>query len=75
MLYVKFLLVIYFIHSSMYMSIPISIYPSPPLPPGNDKFVFYICNSISIFPPLKLSDFFFLLSSFTLQALALFCAF
>ena len=29
---------------------PISQFiPPPPLPPGNDKFVFYICNSISVF--------------------------
>ena len=30
------------------MSIPISHFILPPLPPGNHKFVFYICNSISV---------------------------
>ena len=44
------LFVIYFMYSSMYMSIPISQFIFPhPLPPGNHKFVFYICNSISVF--------------------------
>ena len=45
MLYSRFVLVIYFIHSSVYMSIH-TIYPSPSFPPGNHKFVFYICDSV-----------------------------
>ena len=46
-LYSRSLLVIYFIYS-MYVNPNLSIYPSPPLPPGNHKFVFYICGSISV---------------------------
>ena len=49
-LYSRFLLVIYFIHISVYMSIPISqfIPPPPPLSPlGVHMFVLYICLSIS----------------------------
>ena len=51
-LYSRFLLVIYFIHISVYMSIPISqfIPPPPPLPLsplGVHTFVLYICVSIS----------------------------
>ena len=39
----------------MYMSIPISQFISlPPSSPGNHKFVFYICDSISVF---KISSF------------------
>ena len=48
MLYSRFLLVICFIYSSVYMLIPISRLSLPPSPPGNHKIVFYICNSISI---------------------------
>ena len=49
-LYRKLLLVIYFIHSSRYMSIQPSlpIYASPPLSPGNHKLVFYISDSTSV---------------------------
>ena len=52
-LYRRFLLVIHFIHISVYMSIPISqfITPPPPTPPlfplGVHTFVLYICVSIS----------------------------
>ena len=53
-LYSRFLLVIHFIHISLYMSIPISqfIPPPPPPPPplsplGVHTFVLYICVSIS----------------------------
>ena len=53
-LYSRFLLVIHFIHISVYMSIPISqfIPPPPPPPPplsplGVHTFVLYICVSIS----------------------------
>ena len=52
-LHSRFLLVIYFIHISAYMSIPISqfIPPPPLLPPlsplGVHTFVLYICVSIS----------------------------
>ena len=49
MLYSKPLLVIYFIYSSVYISIPISQFIPSPLPPGSHKFVFYICDSISVF--------------------------
>ena len=44
-LYSRSLLVIYFIYSSVYMSIPISHFISPWLPPVSHKFVFYTCNS------------------------------
>ena len=53
-LYSRFLLVIYFIHTSVYMSIPTSQFippPPPPAPPlsplGVHTFVLYICVSIS----------------------------
>ena len=48
-LYSRFLLVIYFIHISVYMSIPISQFfpPPPPSPLGVHIFVLYICVSIS----------------------------
>ena len=36
------------------MSIPISQFIPPPLTPGSHKFVFYICDSISV---LKISSF------------------
>ena len=52
----KVLIVTYIIHSIAYVSIPVSPYPSP-LPafsPGNHKFVFYICDSISV---LQISSF------------------
>ena len=51
-LYSRFLLVIYFIHISVYMPLPISQFiPSPPPPPplsplGAHMFVLYICVSI-----------------------------
>ena len=47
--YGRFLLVIYFMYSNMYMSIPISqSIPAPPFPNSNHKFVFYICDSILV---------------------------
>ena len=47
-LYSSFLLVIHFIHISVYMSIPISQFIPPPLSPlGVHTFVLYICVSIS----------------------------
>ena len=54
-LYSRFLLVIYFIHISVYISIPISQFITPPPPPhpptllpplGVHTFVLYICVSI-----------------------------
>ena len=39
-------LIIYFICSSMHMSISVSQFISPPFPSNNHKFVFYICDSI-----------------------------
>ena len=48
MLYSGFSLVIYFIHISVYMSIPISQFIPPPLTPISvHMFVLYICVSIS----------------------------
>ena len=48
-LYSRFLLVIYFIHIGVHMSIPIfQFIPPHPLAPGNHKVIFYICNSISV---------------------------
>ena len=47
-LYIRSLLLIYFIYSSMYMSVPVSqLIPLLPFPLGIHKFVFYICDSIS----------------------------
>ena len=47
-LHSRFSLVIYFIHSTVYMSIPSSqsITPSP-FPLGTHTFVFYVCVSIT----------------------------
>ena len=36
----------YFIYSGVYMSVPISQFILPPLPHGNHKFIFYICDSV-----------------------------
>ena len=52
-LYSRFLLVTHFVHISVYMSIPISQFITPPpLPPafpfGVHTFVLYICVSISV---------------------------
>ena len=48
MLYDRFSLAIYFIHSSVYMSIPISQFIHPPsFPLGIHIFVLYVCVSIS----------------------------
>ena len=50
LLYSRFLLVVYFIHISVYMSIPISQFIPPALllsPLGVHTFVLYICVSIS----------------------------
>ena len=49
-LYSRFSLVIYFIHSSVYTSMPISQFTTPPPSPsplGNHKFVLYLGDSIS----------------------------
>ena len=47
-LYSRFLLVIHFVHISVYMSVPISQFIPPPLSPlGVHRFVLYICVSIS----------------------------
>ena len=42
--------VVYFIYSSMYLLIPNPsfIQPRLPFPFGNPKFVFYVCESISV---------------------------
>ena len=50
MLYSRSLLVIYFIYSSLNMSIPSSqfILPHLPFSSSNYKFNFYICNSTSV---------------------------
>ena len=45
--YSRFILVTYFIYSSVYMSIPITQF-IPPFPSDNHKFVFYICEFISV---------------------------
>ena len=51
-LYSRFLLVIHFIHNSVYTSIPISQFLTPPTPPllsrfGVHTFVLYTCVSTS----------------------------
>ena len=46
-LYIRFLLAIYFIYSSAYMSIPISQLIPPPYPLGIHMFILYVCVSIS----------------------------
>ena len=44
-LYSRFLLVIYFIHISVYMSIPISQFiPPPPPPPAFPRWCPYVCS-------------------------------
>ena len=49
-LYSRSLLLFYFKYSNVYMSIPNSQFiPLPPLPFGNHKFVFYVCESVSYF--------------------------
>ena len=49
-LYRRSFLVVYFIYSCVYMSIPITQLTSPhSFSPSNYKFVFYICSSISVF--------------------------
>ena len=45
----RFLLVIYFTHSNVYMSIPIFQFITPStFSPGNHRFSLYICDSISV---------------------------
>ena len=62
-LYSRFLLVIHFIHISVYMSIPISHFITPPPPPlplsslGVHTFVLYICVSISVLQTIFLYHF------------------
>ena len=55
-LHSRSLLVIYFIYRSVYKSFP--TWPSPLLPPGNHKFVFYTCDSISVIQISSLAPFF-----------------
>ena len=43
-----------YIQQCVYFNPNLPIYPSPSLPPGVHKFVFYICNSISV---LQVSSF------------------
>ena len=60
-LYSRSLLAIYFIYSSVYMSIPtFQLIPSPDSPPGSHKFVFYICNSISVLQVSSFVPFFYI---------------
>ena len=48
-LYSRSLLAIYFIYSSMYVTVPISQFiPFPAFPLGKHKFVFYICDTFSV---------------------------
>ena len=62
--YLTFLLDIYFIHISVYMSIPISQFIPPPPPPlplsplGVHMFVLYICVSISALETVSSVPFF-----------------
>ena len=53
-IYSRFLLVISFIHSKVYMSIPVSQWSLHSLSPGNHRFIFYICDSASV---LQISSF------------------
>ena len=57
-LYIRFLLVIYFIHISVYMSIPISQFIPPPPPPPPRHFpplvsIHLFSTSVSLFLPCK----------------------
>ena len=45
--YSRFLLVIYFVYSIVYMSTTIFHFIPSPSPLGNQKYIFYICDSIS----------------------------
>ena len=60
MLYSRSFLAIYFTYSNMHVNPNLPIYPSPPLPPGNHKFVFYICDSISVLQISFLVQFFYI---------------
>ena len=60
MLYGRFLLVICYIYSSVYMLIPTSWFILAHFPFGNHKFVFYVCGSISILYRSSFVSIFFL---------------
>ena len=58
-LYGRSLLVIYFTYSSVYMLIPnFSVSSIPLFPFGNFKFVFYVCESISVYKQVYLYHYF-----------------
>ena len=66
-LYSRFLLIIHFIHISVYMSIPISQFIPPPTPPprhfppvGVHTFVLYICVSVSALQTGELNFLFYI---------------
>ena len=50
MLYSKFLLLIYFIYSNLYLLIPYPWFVAAlfPLPFGNHRFIFYVCEFVSV---------------------------
>ena len=47
-LYSKTLLFIYFIYSNVYLLIPNSKFILSPFPFGNHKFIFCVCESVSV---------------------------
>ena len=47
MLYSRFTLVIYFMHSYIYVCVFVPIRPTLHFPPGIHMFVLYICDSVS----------------------------
>ena len=69
MLYSRFLLILCFIYSNVYMTVQVSQFvPPPPYLLGNHKLVFYIWNSVSVF---KISSFKFFENFMFLMNIAL----
>ena len=50
---------IFYIQQCVCVNTNLLIYPSPSLHPGNHKFIFYICNSISVLQISSFVPFFF----------------
>ena len=39
---------LFYTQQFVYVNTSLPIHPTPPIPPNNHKFIFYICNSISV---------------------------